>query len=84
MHDFLLAQEIYTIIKKEAKKNKFKEIIAVVIELGKIIEHKENITPKNLIYNLKLIDKGKLFNKTKFEILSRNDSLWQLIEIAGE
>ena len=84
MHDFLLAQEIYTIIKKEAKKNKFKKIIAVVIELGKIIEHEENITPQNLIYNLKLIDKGNLFNKTKFEILSRNDGLWQLIEIAGE
>lgn len=84
MHDLLLAQEIYTIIKKEAKKNKFKKIIAVVIELGKILEHQEQVTPKNLIYNLKLIDEGKLFNKTKFEILSRNDGLWQLIEIAGE
>ncbi|MFH0819534.1 MAG: hypothetical protein V1892_00715 [bacterium] len=83
MHDLLLAQEIYTIIKKEAKKNKFKEIIAVVIELGKILEHQERVTPKNLIYNLKLIDKNKKLEKTNFRVLPRNDNKWQLVEIVG-
>lgn len=85
MHDLLLAEEIYTIIKDETKKNKFKKIIAVVIELGEIIQHKEQITSDNLIYNLKLIDKNKLFSeKTNFKILDRNDDLWQLVEIVGK
>ena len=85
MHDLLLAQEIYAIIKKETEKNNFKKIIIVVIELGNIIQHNEQITPDNLIYNLRLIDKNKLFSeKTNFKILGRSDDLWQLVEIAGK
>lgn len=85
MHDLLLAQEIYVIIKKEAEKNNFKKIITVVIELGNIIKHNEQIMPDNLIYNLKLVDKNKLFSeKTDFKILGRNDDLWQLVEIVGK
>ena len=84
MHDLLLAKEIYTIIKEEARKNNFKEVIVVVIGLGKIIQHQEKITPQNLIYNLKLVDKNKLFVKTNFQILKRNDDSWQLVEIIGK
>lgn len=84
MHDFILANEIYKVIESEAGKNKFKKIISVVLELGEIIQHQEKITPQNLIYNLKLVDKNKILEKTNFRVLKRNDDQWQLVEIVGE
>lgn len=83
MHDLLLAQEIYTIIKRETRKNKFQKVVSIVIELGEIIEHQENITPQNLIYNLKLVDKNKILGKTRFRVLPRKDDKWQLVEMVG-
>lgn len=55
MHDFHLANEIIKIAKDHAQKNGLLKINKIVIELGDIVEHGENITPENLEYNINLL-----------------------------
>ena len=43
MHDFHLADSIYKAIIEEAQKNNLKKISHIVIELGSIVEHGEEV-----------------------------------------
>lgn len=63
MHDLFLAKEIFDSIWQEKKKRKLKKPFKrITIELGKILQHGEEVNPKNLRFLLK-----KLFEKTKFK-----------------
>ncbi len=78
MHDFHLANQIITIAKAHAQKNKLLKINKIMIELGDIIEHGENITPKNLAYNIKLLEPCEV------EIKKIKGDSWRLVSIEGE
>lgn len=78
MHDFHLANEIIKIAKDHAQKNGLLKINKIVIELGDIVEHGENINPENLKYNINLL------LPCTVEIKKIKGDEWRLVSIGGE
>ncbi len=79
MHDFHLADQIVKIAKEHAAKNNLSKISKIVLELGEIIEHGENIKPENLEYNIRL-----LLPVEKIEITTIPGENWRLVGIEGD
>jgi Zn finger protein HypA/HybF involved in hydrogenase expression len=84
MHDLHLSNKILNLILKEGEKNNFKKIIEIKIELGKIIEHNQIITPENLKFNLKMLAKGTIAENAKIKINSVKNKFFSLKEITGK
>ena len=84
MHDIHAANQILKTALEYAQKNKLKKISSMKIELGKIIEHDELITPDNLKYNIKLISKNTIAGDCKIIVSQRNNNELKLVEIEGE
>jgi Zn finger protein HypA/HybF involved in hydrogenase expression len=84
MHDLHLSNKILNLILKEGEKNNFKKIIEIKIELGKIIEHNQIITPENLKFNLKILAKGTIAENAKIKINSVKNKFFSLKEITGK
>ena len=78
MHDFHLANQIVKIAQEYAQKNSLKKIKKIVIELGDIVEHGENISLESLEYNIKL-----LMPVEKVEITTIPGDSWKLVNIEG-
>jgi len=84
MHDIHAAQQILKTALEYAKKNKLKKISSMKIELGKIVEHDELITPENLKYNIGLISKNTPAENCEIVINQKNNDELKLVEIDGE
>ncbi|MBW6441094.1 hypothetical protein K0B03_03620 [Patescibacteria group bacterium] len=84
MHDIHAANQILKTALEYAEKNKCKKIYSMAIELGKIVEHNELITPENLKYNIKLISKNTIAENCEIIVNSKNNNELKLIEIDGE
>lgn len=84
MHDFHEADRISQIIIEKMKENKLNKLTNIEIELGSIIEHGEEIRAENLEFNLKLILKNFITEKTKFNIKKVKGSSWNLVSIEGK
>ncbi len=84
MHDFHLADTIHRTILEYAAKNNLKKITRVVIELGSIIEHGEEILPENLKFNLRLLFQGTMADSLEVAIEPVRADNWMLKEIEGE
>ena len=78
MHDFHLANQIVKIAKEHIKKNGLSKIEKIKIELGDIIEHGENISAKNLKYNINLLIPCKV------KIKKIKGDKWKLVSIEGK
>ena len=78
MHDFHLANEIIKIAKDHAQKNGLLKFNKIVIELGDIVEHGENINPENLKYNMNLL------LPCAVEIKKIKGNKWKLVSIDGD
>lgn len=83
MHDFHLANEILKTVLEYAKKNGFKNVSKVRVELGSIVEHGEDITSENLRYNFKLLAEKTIAKKAKLEIRKIRNDNWKLLDIIG-
>ena len=77
MHDFHLANEIVKIAKEHARKNGLSKIAKIVVELGDIIEHRENISPENLKYNIGLL------MSCEVAVRKIRGNEWRLVSIEG-
>jgi Zn finger protein HypA/HybF involved in hydrogenase expression len=84
MHDFHLANQILKTVLEYASKNGFKNVSGVRIELGSIIEHGEEISPENLIYNFKLLAEKTIARDAKLEINKIRGDSWRLLDIEGD
>lgn len=85
MHDIHCADKILKVSLAHGKKNGLKKIQKITIELGKIIEHGEEINAENLKFNLKLLAKNTIAQNVKISILKNISTQgWKLIEIEGE
>ena len=84
MHDIHAANQMLKTALEYAQKNKLKKINSMTIELGKIIEHDELITPDNLKYNIKLISKNTAAENCKIIVDLKNNNELKLVEINGE
>lgn len=79
MHDFHLANQITKLAKDYAEKKGLKRVKKISLELGRIVEHGEAISPENLKYNINL-----LLPKVEIEVKLREGNSWKLISIEGE
>ncbi|MCK5475139.1 MAG: hypothetical protein KAI71_00970 [Candidatus Pacebacteria bacterium] len=84
MHDIHAANQILKTALEYTQKNKLKKISSMTIELGKIVEHNELITPENLKYNIKLISKNTAAENCKIIIDQKDNDKLKLVEIDGE
>lgn len=78
MHDFYLANQINKIAQEYAQKNGLSKIEKIVIELGEIVEHGEDIKPENLKYNINLL------MPCKVEVRKVKGDKWRLVSIEGK
>ena len=81
MHDWHLANEILKTVLEYAQKNGFKKVSRVEIELGSLVEHGEEISPENLIYNFGLLAKNTIAQNAELEIKKTKGENWKLISI---
>ncbi|MFA6321890.1 MAG: hydrogenase/urease maturation nickel metallochaperone HypA [Candidatus Buchananbacteria bacterium] len=84
MHDLHAADLILKLVLEKAAENKIKEIKKIVIELGSVVEHSQEINPENLAYNLKLLASQTPAKMAEIEIRPVAGSTWKLVEIEGE
>ena len=84
MHDIHAANQILKTALKYAEKNMLKKISSIIIELGRIIEHDELITPENLKYNIELISKNTIAENCEIIVNSKDNNRLKLVEIDGE
>jgi Zn finger protein HypA/HybF involved in hydrogenase expression len=66
------------------EKNNLKKITKAVIELGRIVEHGEEILAENLEFNIKMMAEGGLAENINLEIIKVHGPEWILKEIEGE
>jgi Zn finger protein HypA/HybF involved in hydrogenase expression len=83
MHDLHAADKILKEVLDFARKNKLTKITKIKIGLGRILEHGEEIKPKNLKFNIKLLSKGTLVKGAKVEIKEVAGPYLKLMEIEG-
>ena len=84
MHDIHAANQILKTALEYAQKNKLNKISSIKIELGKIIEHDELITPENLKYNIQLISKNTIAEGCEIIVNQKDNNEFKLVEIEGE
>lgn len=84
MHDFHLADQIYHLIIDYAQKNDLKRVTKVVIELGSMVEHGEEILAENLVFNIKMLAPGGVADGLRVTVNKTKNNGWILKEIEGE
>lgn len=58
VHDLLLAKKILDQILQYAREHQVKKITKIIVEIGKISEHGEDISPSNFKFNLSSLSRG--------------------------
>ncbi len=84
MHDLVAAQDIVKTALEIAKKNKLQMIDEIVVRLGKIIEHNEELSPENLQFNFELVKKNTIAEKAHLEIRPGKGRELSIIEVRGK
>ncbi|MFA6296640.1 MAG: hydrogenase/urease maturation nickel metallochaperone HypA [Patescibacteria group bacterium] len=85
MHDFHAADNILKTAIEYAKENKLKKVDKIKIELGKFIEHGQEILADNLEFNIKMLAKGTIAENCEIVIIEkRGENGYRLDEIEGE
>lgn len=84
MHDLHAADQILNLTLDKAIENKLLKVTKIVVELGEVVEHSEEINPENLKFNLKLLAKPTIARDAEVVIKRVKGSFWRLKEIEGE
>lgn len=85
MHDFHAADNILKTALEYANKNKLKKIDKIKIELGKFVEHGQEILADNLEFNIKMLSQGTIAENCEIVIIGKQgENGYKLIEIEGE
>ena len=84
MHDLVAAQDIVKTAVTTAEKNKLKKITKIVVKLGKIVEHNEEIKPENLTFNFELVKRNTIAKKATLVITKGKGRELAIVEVWGE
>jgi len=84
MHDLHAADQILKLVLDTANENKLLNVEKIIIELGSIVEHGDEINPDNLKFNLQLLSKKTPAKNAKIEITRVKGNSWRLVEIEGK
>ena len=83
MHDLVAAQDVVKMATETAKKNKLKIITKIVVKLGKIVEHNEEIKPENLQFNFELVKNNTIAEKATLVIKKGAGKELAIVEVQG-
>jgi len=84
MHDLMAAQEILRKALEVAREKKLKKITKIVVELGTVIDHDEEITEENISFNLKNLAKGTLAEEAEVVVQKVSGNHYALTEMEGD
>jgi len=84
MHDLHAADQILKLVLAKAIENKLLKVTKIVLELGSVVEHSEEINADNLAFNIKLLAQSTPARGAKVEIRKVRGDSWKLVEIEGE
>ena len=84
MHDLVAAQDVVKTAVKTAEKNGLKTITKIVVKLGKIIEHNEEIKAENLQFNFELVKRNTIAEKATLVIIRGRGKELVIVEVQGE
>jgi len=84
MHDLHAADQILKLALEKANDNKLLLVRKIVIELGSVVEHSEEINADNLIFNIKLLAKNTPAKGAEVVVKKVKGGSWKLVEIEGE
>lgn len=84
MHDLHAADQILKVVLEKANDNKLISVKKILIELGSIVEHGEEINAENLVFNLKLLAKNTPAKNAKVTVKKTTGESWKLVEIEGD
>jgi len=84
MHDLHAADQILKLVLDKAVENKLLKVKKIVIELGSIIEHGEDLNPENLVFNLELLAQSTPARGLEVVIKKVKGNNWKLVEIEGD
>ena len=84
MHDLIAAQDIVKKAVEIAKKNRLKRITRIIVNLGKIVEHNEVLSPENLQFNFRLVRRNTLAEKASLTIKQGKGRELAITEVQGE
>ncbi|MBU0707102.1 hydrogenase maturation nickel metallochaperone HypA [Patescibacteria group bacterium] len=83
MHDLYAAQDIVEAANKTAKKKGLSKITKLVIELGVIVDHGDEIKETNLKFNIKMLAQHTLAQGAKVVVIKVKGQQCVLKEIEG-
>lgn len=84
MHDLLAAQELLKKALEVARAKNLKKITKIVVELGTVIDHDEEITEENISFNLKNLSAGTEAEGAKVIVNKVAGNHYTLKEIEGD
>ncbi len=84
MHDLHAADQILKLVLTQANAHGLLKVKGIVVELGSMVEHGEEINPDNLIFNLKLLAKNTPAEAMTITINKVQGHNWKLVEIEGD
>lgn len=84
MHDLIAAQDILKKSVAIAERNKLKKITKITVKLGKIVEHHQEITPENLVFNFDLVKRNTIAEKARLKIKKTSGKTITISEVEGE
>lgn len=84
MHDFHVANHIQKLVLEHALKNNLKKVTNILVELGSVLEHGDQILADNLIFNIKMLLKNSIAREAEVVVVPTEGDSWVLKEIEGE
>lgn len=85
MHDFHAADKILKMTLESAAKNNLNKVDKIVVELGHVVEHGEEILEENLKFNINMLARGSLAEKAEIVVSKKVGTRgYRLKEIEGE
>lgn len=84
MHELHAADKILNTILTFGEEKDLKKILSVTLDLGTIIEHGEEINPRNLRYNFANLSRGTIADGARLNINKIKGDKIKIKEITGE
>ena len=84
MHDLHAADHILQHVIEAAEENKLKKVTKITVELGRVVEHGEEINASNLKFLLTKLAEKTIAAGAKIEIKKIPGADWKLVSIDGE
>jgi Zn finger protein HypA/HybF involved in hydrogenase expression len=84
MHELHAADKILNKVISFGENKSLKKILSISLDLGVVIEHGEEINPRNLRYNFESLSKGTIADGAKLEIKKVSGNIIKINQITGE